>query len=274
MPDPVLHHRSVLPEDTGPAAWLLVLHGIYGSGRNWASVIRRVVQERGEWGGLLVDLRQHGESRGFEAPHTLEACAEDLRRLIRSEELEGRALLGHSFGGKVALVYARDPEPGLEEIWIVDSSPDAGEPSGAAWGVLEVLRNNPGPFLGRDHGVEALVADGVDRPVARWMATNLEEGVDGAFRWRIDPDDMEELLRDFFRVDAWDVVEDPPEGVEIHVVKAEDSGVLGEDACARIEAAGRETGRVRLHRIEGGHWLNADNPDGLVELLVAELEAG
>jgi hypothetical protein len=47
--------------------------------------------------------------------------------------------------------------------------------------------------------------------------------------------------------------------------------VLSEGATARIEAAGRENGRVFLHRMEGGHWLNADNPDAMVELLSAEL---
>jgi len=38
-----------------------------------------------------------------------------------------------------------------------------------------------------------------------------------------------------------------------------------------VEAAAARSERVHLHRIEGGHWVNADNPDGLVELLAREL---
>jgi pimeloyl-ACP methyl ester carboxylesterase len=99
------------------------------------------------------------------------------------------------------------------------------------------------------------------------MATNLTREDDGRWRWRIDVEDMEALMRDFFEVDAWDVVEAPSEGLHVHLVKAEASSVLDEDACARAESAARTTGRVHLHRVEGGHWLNADNPDALVALL-------
>src|SRR5690606_41554283 len=55
--------------------------------------------------------------------------------------------------------------------------------------------------------------------------------------------------------------EAPPARVRIHFVKAEESAVLTEEACARIEEAGRRNGRVRLHRVAGGHWVNADRSE-------------
>lgn len=276
---PVLHHERVTapspdPSDGSPdepGRWLLVLHGIYGAGRNWGSVARRLVRERPDWGAVLVDLRQHGESMGFPGPHTLEAAADDLRALVRHESLTAPAVLGHSFGGKVAMRYAADPVGSLESLWVVDSTPDAGEPTGSAWRMLEVLRRHPGPFPSRGAGVEAVEAEGFPHPVARWMATNLERTDAGRYRWRLDVGDMESLLRDFFRSDTWDVVDSPPEGTTVHVVKARDSSILDEAACERIEAAGRGGEAVRLHRLEGGHWLNADNPGALVALLTREL---
>ena len=102
------------------------------------------------------------------------------------------------------------------------------------------------------------------------MATNLEEGL-GGWRWRIDPADMEAMLLDFFHVDLWFVVEDPPEKLQVRLVKAEESSVLGPAACRRVEEAERRTGRVHLHRIAGGHWVNADNPDALLSLLREKL---
>ena len=53
----------------------------------------------------------------------------------------------------------------------------------------------------------------------------------------------------------------------MHVVQATASDILDEAACGRVEAAGERTGRVFLHRVEGGHWLNAENPAALVTLL-------
>src|SRR5690606_31032635 len=106
-------------------------------------------------------------------------------------------------------------------------------------------------------------------PIAQWMAMNLEPR-EGAYRWRLDFDGVEEMLRDYFRTDLWEVVESPPAGVEVHMVRATESDSL-EGAEERIERAGRENGRTFLHRVEGGHWINADNPEAMLRLLVERL---
>ena len=141
----------------------------------------------------------------------------------------------------------------------------------ATWDMLQVIREHPGPFPTRDAGVEAVHSHGYPLAVARWMGTNLVplEGENG-YGWRIDPNQMQALLEDFFRVDAWGAVEHPY-GPEIHLLKATESGVLDPDAVLRAEAAGLSTGRVFVHRIQGGHWLNADNPDALVEHFATHL---
>lgn len=270
MTQRILHHDRITAPGATPEHWLFVLHGIFGAGRNWSSIARRVVRERPDWGAVLVDLREHGESRGFPPPHTLEAAAADLAALREALGIRTDAILGHSFGGKVALLYARRFPGSVLQLWLADSTPDARPPGGAAAEMLEIVRRNPGPFESREAALRALMAEGVEPGVAQWMATNLEPA-DGAYRWRLDLEALESLLQDFFRTDLWDVVENPPPGLEIHFLKAERSDVLTEAACQRIEAAGRRTGRVFLHRVDGGHWLNADNPDAVVSLLTRGL---
>ncbi|MFP4623739.1 MAG: alpha/beta fold hydrolase [Gemmatimonadota bacterium] len=265
MPD--LSTRKVVAEGEHPGQWLAVLHGIYGAGRNWAAVARSLVAARPEWGALLVDLRQHGGSTGFEGPHTLERAAADLGGLSPGGPV--RAILGHSFGGKVALLRGRD-DPSVEQLWIVDSTPEAMEPTGGAWWMLEALRRIPDAFEDREAAISALAAEGVDRPIALWVSANLDWRGE-RYRWRIDLDDMEALLRDFFRTDLWDLVESPRDGLEIHFIRATDSAVLGLEEAERIRAAGRSTGRVFVHDVRGGHWLNADNPHAVVELLARDL---
>ena len=198
------------------------------------------------------------------------------------------AVLGHSFGGKVALVYARDctsrsgqptnrlgKSPGTSrQLWIIDSNPGTGRPGGSAWRMLGTLRRHPGPFGSRAEAAVAVESEGFTTQVATWMATNVQrDGYDG-WEWRLDPDEMEAYLRDYFRSDAWDVVESPPEGTEIHFVKANASGVLDTGAVEHIREAGRRTGQVFLHEVEGGHWLNTDNPGALHELLIKGLPTG
>lgn len=268
---PRLAQEEVRPENGMAAGRIRFLHGIFGAGRNWRSVARRLADGDPAWAGVLVDLRLHGDSVGFPPPHTVAACAEDV---IETASATGTArtdvVLGHSFGGKVALEVARRGPSGLRQAWIIDAPLSRREPGGTAWRMLDVLRRRQGPFGDREEAVAALESEGYDRTVARWMATNLEERDEG-LRWALNLDGLEALLEDFFRVDAWEVVENPPEGVEIQVVRAEDSDVLSEEACRRVERAGEENGRTRLHRLPGGHWLNVSNPEGLIELMKRRL---
>jgi pimeloyl-ACP methyl ester carboxylesterase len=240
-----------------------VLPGIYGAGRNWATVARRLVAARPDWGVVLVDLRQHGASQGFAPPHTLEAAAGDIVRLTEATGKPAAAVLGHSFGGKVALEFARQSPHGLYQVWVVDSTPEAGEPRGSAWTMLAHLKAMPVAFRSRDQAIQELVQRGMEMPVAQWMATNLERS-GTALRWRFDLPSLEAMLLDFFRTPLWDVVQAPPGDAELHFVKAAASSVMAPDVVQRIEQAHR---RVQLHRLDGGHWLNADNPEGVVALL-------
>jgi esterase len=250
---------------------LYVLHGIYGAGRNWLSVIRRFVRSHSEWNARLIDLRQHGMSQGFAAPHTIEAAAHDIEQLAEHLGETPAAIMGHSFGGKVALMYARNHGNELKQVWVIDSTPEARTPDGSAWQMLEVIRSTPREFESREQLVDLLGEHGIARPTAQWMATNLEKRA-GAYVWRFDFDAMEALLRDFFNEDMWDVLENPPAEMEIHLVKATESSVLSPSAVQRIQELNRQHGRVFLHEVSGGHWVNAENPEALLQLMVTHLQ--
>ena len=266
----ILAHSRVTAAGREPERWLLVLHGIYGAGRNWGSIARRLADARPEWGAVLVDLRNHGQSQGLPGPHTLAAAAEDVDRLVEHLDLQAAAVLGHSFGGKVAFTYMLHHGDELLQAWMIDSTLAVREPAGTAWDMLVAVKALPSDFASRAEAVEGLMARGYTEGVAQWMAINLQPA-DGRFRWRLDFAAMEEMLRDFFRTDLWPAVEDPPGTVDVHVVKATQSDSLDAEATARVEGAARANPRVHLHLVEGGHWLNTDNPDGILQLLLDNL---
>ena len=64
--------------------------------------------EKNDWRAVLVDLRMHGASQDFSPPHTLAACVADLRALENSIG-PFHGVIGHSFGGKVALELVGAP---------------------------------------------------------------------------------------------------------------------------------------------------------------------
>jgi esterase len=266
---PVLSHTKVVG-DPEPHHWLYLAHGIFGSGRNWGSVARRLVRARPAWGVVLLDLRLHGGSIGFAPPHTVQACADDVVNLADSLGLPPAAILGHSFGGKVALVAAGREPRRLRQVWVADSTLRTGPPGGDAWRLIEIVQSLPESFESRDALAAALEGHGYERAVGLWLGMNLIRTGAG-LRWKLDWPGIETMLRDYFSEDVWPHIESAPGEIDVHVVKASRSDAIDPETERRLRAAGERTGRVHLHEVQGGHWLNIDSPDAVLDLLVQNL---
>ena len=77
---------------------MIVLHGLFGSGKNWRSFARSIVNDFQIW---MPDARNHGESPHAETMSYKE-MAEDVVCFLDNNGLERIMLLGHSMGGKTA----------------------------------------------------------------------------------------------------------------------------------------------------------------------------
>lgn len=253
----------------GPAARALVmLHGIYGRGRNWQGVARGLTAARPDYECWLVDLPHHGESGPGRHGDRVGGLAADVVDWMAAQAVSPAAVLGHSFGGKVALAMAAPGHPPPRQVWVIDSTPEARPPSGSAWDLLQLVRRLPGRFASRDEAIDGIVAGGFSPEVARWMATNLVRR-GGAMVWRLDFDAMQRLLEDFFATDLWPVVESPPAGCQLHFLKAGRSSAMSAAAVDRIAA--RAGDRLFLHHRDGGHWIHAESPAVVVALLAEHL---
>jgi esterase len=247
---------------------LVMLHGIYGRGRNWQGIARALVAARPDLACWLVDLPYHGVSGPGRHGETIEGLSQDVADWLDAEGLRPAGVLGHSYGGKIALALASRARERSLQVWVIDSTPEVKAPSGSAWDMLRVVRGLPERFASRDEAQRGLMANGYELPVAQWMATNLVREGD-AFRWQLDFDVMERLLLDFFRTDMWAPVEQPSPHHQVHILKASESNAISEAAVARIE---RATGpQVHLHHREGGHWIHAERPSVVSALLLEHL---
>lgn len=250
-----------------PSRQLVIMHGIYGRGRNLQALARGVTAARPEYGCWLVDLPSHGDSGPSVHGSGVLGFAADVEEWLASQHLKVDAILGHSYGGKVALAMADHLREQPLQVWVIDSTPEVKTPSGSAWDMLRIVRSLPARVGSRDDVIKAIVDAGFPLGVAQWMSTNLVR-VDNGFEWRLDFDVMEHLLHDFFVTDLWDVVEHPAPQHDIHFLKASQSSAISPDAVRRITAAGD---RRHLHVREGGHWIHAETPQLVIDLLVDHL---
>lgn len=266
----VVAHSFVGDESAPKLAF--VLHGVLGAGHNFRSFVRRLSAERKDYRFVLVDLRLHGGSKNAPPPHTLAACADDLERLSEVLGRTPNAVLGHSFGGKVALEHARRHPRRLEQVWVLDAEPGATKPGPdhEVLKVLRTLRSVPVPAPSRDAVIRALMEGGISRPTAHWLATSLERTAEG-YVFGLGLDGIDDLLSDYFATDLWPFLETPRQAPDIFLVIAEESDRSSPGLRLRAERLPPEA-RVETHLIENsGHWVHVDNPDALGALILHEL---
>ncbi|SIO44767.1 Pimeloyl-ACP methyl ester carboxylesterase [Rhodovulum sp. ES.010] len=105
------------PTDAPP---LLIAHGLFGSARNWGVIAKRLSDGREV---LAVDMRNHGDSPWTDS-HRYPDLAEDLAEVIDAHG--GRAeVLGHSMGGKAAMVLALTRPDMVSRLVVADIAPVA-----------------------------------------------------------------------------------------------------------------------------------------------------
>ena len=104
----------------GPAdrPGLLIAHGLYGSGRNWGVIAKRLSDTRRV---VAVDMRNHGSSHWFET-HTYHDLADDLEQVL--DHLGGPFdVLGHSMGGKASMTLALTRPALVNRLIVADIAP-------------------------------------------------------------------------------------------------------------------------------------------------------
>ena len=104
---------------------LVVLHGFLGMSDNWKTHGRRWAAQG--WKVHLLDLRNHG--RSFWSPiFDYATMAEDLQAYCSANGLEKITLLGHSMGGKVAMLFACRYPHQVEKLIVADIAPKSYPP--------------------------------------------------------------------------------------------------------------------------------------------------
>lgn len=113
--------NTIFHGDNASATPLLIVHGLFGSGRNWGAIAKGLSAGRRV---VCVDMRNHGSSfRSMD--HSYEAMAGDLAEVIEAE-MNGKAdVLGHSMGGKAAMILALTRPELLRSLVVADIAPVA-----------------------------------------------------------------------------------------------------------------------------------------------------
>ncbi len=98
---------------------IIILHGLFGSARNWQSIARALAENHRV---ITPDLRNHGQSFHEDSMSYID-MADDVISLCDHLDLSDAILMGHSMGGKVAMTTALTHPEQFSALIIVDIAP-------------------------------------------------------------------------------------------------------------------------------------------------------
>ena len=264
---PDLPHATRLGER---GSLVVFLHGLFGQGRNWTQVGKALADPaRPEpHRVLLVDLPHHGRS-GWEDHFDYLDVADRVAGHLSSDD--PAALVGHSLGGKVAMVLALRHPQLVERLCVVDVAPVAYDRLSEFGGYVAAMRGLDLDSLQGRGDADAALADAVPDPTVRaFLLQNLRRDGDG-WRWQANLDVLGDSLP---VIGGWPEEQlagtSPYRGPVLWVAGSRSDYVTPEYAAAMD----RWFPANRLVRVkDAGHWVHSEQPEVFLEVLRRFLDA-
>lgn len=235
---------------------LVILHGLYGNHGNWSTHARHLAAHYAVYG---FDARNHGQS-----PHAdsmrLEEMAADVAETMDSLGIPTAHVLGHSMGGKTAMLLAlREPER-VRSLIVVDIAPVAYE-KGVDPVLKALLSLDPAQLTSRTQADAQLAERITSKEVRDFLLSNLQRSPEGHFHWRINLP----VIRDYFdEVTGWPEQAKPYEGPALFIRGETSDYVLPEYYAAMRRQFPNGTLKTVAN---AGHWVHSEKPEALQRLV-------
>ena len=250
---------------TGPQVGLPILlaHGLFGQGRNLGALARRLSDARPV---VIVDMRNHGDSF-HNAVHDYVAMAGDLADVIA--DLGGQAdVVGHSMGGKAAMALALTRPDMVRKLAIMDIAP-------VAYGhtqehLIDAIESLDLSAVDRRSTADAMLAERVDDPGVRAFLLQSLDLKSDPKAWRLN---LPALRDQMGQILGWP--EDLPKAGfsgPVLEIAGEWSDYLSEAGQAALREHFPQARVIRVK--DAGHWLHADAPEAVAQILVSFLGEG
>jgi esterase len=244
-------------KDFGAGEPIIILHGLFGTLDNWQTVARSLASDRLVY---IIDQRNHGRS-----PHAAEmdyeVLAEDLKDFMEENWVFNATILGHSMGGKTAMQFALTYPEMVNQLIIVDIAPKKYE--GGHQEVFKALFSIDLNTLETRKEAETLLNNHVtDKGTVQFLLKNLSRNSDtNKFEWKMN---LPVLWQQYTTLMA-DI---PAQGTftnDTLFIRGGNSDYVSDtdfhNALSRFPKA-------KLATIaEAGHWVHADKPNELVQVV-------
>ena len=256
---PCLIQTSTSPSSGRPAPRSSFCHGLFGQGRNWTQIGKQLAQDHRV---LLVDMPNHGRSEWVDTIDYLD-LADRVAGLFSADDPV--TLVGHSMGGKIAMVLAlRRPEL-VERLCVVDVSPVTYDNTREFAGYVGAMRElDLAPSSGAATPTSGLRDDVPNDTVRSFLLQNLRREGD-SWRWQVNLEVLGDQLPELGGWPEERLSDVSPYDGRVLWVGGDRSDYVREEYAEAME---RWFPRNRRVTIKGaGHWVHSEQPETFLAVL-------
>jgi pimeloyl-ACP methyl ester carboxylesterase len=232
---------------------IIILHGLFGISDNWASYGRRIAMEGYEV--FIPDQRNHGRSPHSDTFNYI-ALTEDLFDFIDEHEIEDPIIMGHSMGGKVAMMFALENPAFVKKLIVIDISTRAYGPRESHKKIIHAMKSvDLSSVTTRKEVEEQLAVHIPEERIRLFIMKNLRRKKDGSFEWLINLEAIENSLDEMFDgINTLKTYEKP----SLFIKGGNSDYILPEDFPKIRE----NFPNAEIITIEGtSHWVHAEAPE-------------
>lgn len=242
---------------TGPP--VVILHGLFGMSDNWLT-IGKAIADKG-YSVHIPDLRNHGKSPHTESHRYPEIC-HDIYLYAQQEHLDSFHLIGHSMGGKAAMMFALLYPEYLDKLVVVDISPsDYRHPDNTFHSELIDILGGIDLTLHRNRSTirKELEDKTADHALSMFLVKNIERTEPGtSFTWKLNLPVLKKFIQHlqigFEELDLY-----APSAVQTLFLKGNDSNYyLSRNDPDRVYFFPEST---VIGIDNAGHWLHSEKPE-------------
>jgi len=241
---------------------IVVLHGLFGSARNWHSIAGRLAER---YRVCVLDLRNHGASAWADSMDYRDLAA-DVADFMGRHDVGSATVVGHSMGGKTAMALAVLRPEKVNALAVLDIAP-------VVYGhdhfsLIEALRELPLSEVKSRRDADTALAQKVPEVgVRQFLLQNLVVR-DGRFAWRINLDALWAGMEDLtgFPAELSDRRYDG-ESLFLH------GGASDYVRPGHYDTIRKFFPKAQIETMAGvGHWLHAEQPEAVTSRLMRFLD--
>ena len=242
---------------------ILMLHGLYGRGRNLRTVSDRIAALLPAHPVLTVDLRNHGSSE-HHPEMTYPAMAADVARLIGF--MGGKAIVvGHSMGGKTGMTLALHEPSIVKGLVVVDIAPTPYSIERDSFEVARILSKLPLSEVKTMHDAERLLLNDIpDINIRRFVLQNLTLSRTAPPSWKLN---LPAILAHAHHLSGYNLEGTGRFDGPTRFLRGSKSDYIIEDIHGK--AIYSLFPNASIVTLEANHWVHFDAPDGFVREVVS-----